>query len=225
MLRLVSRLIFKWTHVQISTNKASCETTCLSLLGAIALRFHEGKSTCPAKIANYNISCCPVNIPEPWICPTKHCALQLERLKQHMSEHNWAAFRILRYMWKGNPTESSQQCRLIHSSRQLRHFTKATRKASLQLGWQKWPLWHIRGNQGCFPSPFLLFALSGFFPTCVVSEGLWDISFCCCSSFGDISQPISCSFSPNHYSRPVKEGKGWGRHGQSERETVHKAFQ
>lgn len=197
--------LFNGTHVQISTSKASSETTSLSSLGAIALRFHAAKSTCPAKIANCNISRWPVNIPAPWICPTKHYALQLKRLKQLCES---TAFRNLLYMWKGNPTECIQQGSLIHSSRQLCHFTKATKKASLQLGRQKWPLWHIRRNQWCFPSPFLLFALSGFFPACVVSEELWDISFCFCASFWDISQPISCSFSPNHYSKPVKERTG-----------------
>lgn len=64
MLGLLSKL-FKWTDVQISTKKVSCETTSLSSPGAIPLRF---QSTCPAKVASRNISHCPVNIPEPWIC-------------------------------------------------------------------------------------------------------------------------------------------------------------
>lgn len=100
--------------------------------------------------------------------------------------------RILCYTAKGNP-QSDKQYSVIHSSRQLHHFTEANRKAFPQLGWQKWHLWHIRGNQ---EAPSLLFALSGFSTACVVSEGLWDISFCCCSTFGDILQPISCSFRP-----------------------------
>lgn len=136
-----------------------------------------------------------------------------------MSEQWWAAFRILCNIDKGNPVECIQHYSPIHFRRRLRYFTKATRKALLQLGSQKWQLWYIRGNQGCFPP--LLFALSGFFTACVVSEGLWDISFCCCSSFGEILQPISCSLSLNHYSKPEKEGKEWGRHRQSERDCTY----
>lgn len=72
-----------------------------------------------------------------------------------MSEQCRAMFSIL----------CSQQYSQIHSRRQLRYFTKATRKALLHLGCQKWPLCYIRGNLGCFPPLF-------FFLRCLDSSTL-----------------------------------------------------
>lgn len=130
LLRLISTALFKWTHLHISTTKASCETPSLNSLEAIGLRFHAGKSTwlkLPTIIFHIALS---ISLsPEFALLST-----ELERLKQQMSEHCWAAFRILHYTVKeGNLTERSQQCSPIHSSRQLRCFTKATSFTTIRL--------------------------------------------------------------------------------------------
>lgn len=117
-------------------------------------------------------------------------------------------------------TLCSQQYSQIHSRRQWRYFTKATGKALLHLGCQKWPLCYIRGNLGCCPPLFFSLRCQDSSTLVLFQRGFEILAPVVALALETFHSPLAALSAPATTQNQGKRGRGV-EDANRMRETVH----